>query len=63
MAVCIICRFDVALDDIAITGSRPQRVVCLRCFTRETGTDRPLPRPLRQAVMAVLAAVDVAEAL
>jgi hypothetical protein len=59
MAACIICRFDVELDDIAITGSRPQRVVCLRCYGRETGTARRMPKALRREVQAALAGVGV----
>ena len=59
MATCIICHFETELDDIVVahvTGG----CICLRCFGRETGSARPLPRTLRQAVNAALDAIEAA---
>ncbi|MER3419070.1 MAG: hypothetical protein C4290_00445 [Chloroflexota bacterium] len=54
MLRCMICRFEVELDDVALSG-RSGRCVCLRCYGRETGTLRPLPRPLQRELHAALA--------
>jgi hypothetical protein len=42
---CMICTFDTALDDTWIVV-RGNRCICVRCFTREVGTQRPVPAPL-----------------
>lgn len=57
MVTCIICRYEVPLDDVAIVGSRRGRVVCLRCFGRETGAALPMPRALRRELSEALAAI------
>ena len=59
MFTCMVCRFATELDDVAVRGSGA-RCVCLRCFTRETGTARPMPASLRRAVTALLAETPVA---
>ena len=41
-------------------GGRTGRCVCLRCFDRETGSARPMPKALRRALVAALAAIEVA---
>jgi hypothetical protein len=58
MTSCTICRFETELDDIALTGGG-DRCVCLRCFSRETGTARPMPRALRHALSAVVNGAEV----
>jgi hypothetical protein len=58
MFTCMICHFTTELDDVAVSGSGA-RCVCLRCFTRETGTARPMPAALRHAVTALLAGTPV----
>lgn len=59
MFTCIICCFVVEFDDvISRFGSR--RCVCLRCFARETGSERPMPQALRRQVIQVLAENHVA---
>lgn len=45
MTTCIICRYDVPMDD-AIAPSASGRCVCLRCFTRETSTTMRMPKGL-----------------
>lgn len=60
MLVCVICRFEVALDDVvALTAS--SRCICLRCFTRETDTFLPMPKNLRRAVASVVEAPSIEE--
>ena len=59
MITCVICRFDVPLDDavVAMTGGR---CICLLCYGRETGSHLPLPRALRREVSALLGALQAA---
>ncbi len=59
MATCVICRFETELDDVVL-GGRTGRCVCLRCFDRETGSARPMPKALRRALVAALAEIEVA---
>ena len=57
MSLCIICRFETELDDVvvaAVTGG----CICLRCFGRETGSARPMPKALRQQLSALLAEAE-----
>ncbi len=55
MATCTICRSETELDDVVL-GGRTGRCVCLRCFARETGTAKRMPKGLRGEVLATLAA-------
>ncbi len=57
MMTCIICRFDVELDDVAI-GSAHERCVCLRCYGRETGTSLAMPKTLQRELAAALAEAE-----
>lgn len=43
---CILCGFDVELDDarVPIAG----KCICIRCWTRETGDTHSLPTGLRK---------------
>ena len=59
MSTCIICRFETELDDVVIGGAGG-RAVCLRCYARETGTARPMPKALRRDLTAYLATVEPA---
>jgi hypothetical protein len=58
MYVCVICRFAADLDDV-VAPTASGRCICLRCFARETETGRPMPKPLRRAIIAVLGSVEV----
>jgi hypothetical protein len=58
MATCTICRFETEFDDVVL-GGRTGRCVCLRCFDRETGSTRPMPKRLRRELIAVLNEVEV----
>ena len=57
MWTCRICHFETVLDDVVVATPRGS-CVCLRCFIRETGSTRPLPRALRRDLVATLAALD-----
>jgi hypothetical protein len=56
--LCVICRFTVELDDIAVVGGT-RSCVCLRCYTRETHSELRMPKGLRQDVIATLAGLGV----
>ena len=55
MCICTICQFETERDDIALSLGA-YRCVYLRCYARETGTARPLPRALCHQLDATLAA-------
>jgi hypothetical protein len=56
MTTCTICRFATELDDVAV--ATPGGGVCLRCFGRETGSARPMPKALRRQLIAALADLE-----
>ena len=47
MYVCRICHFQITLDDIALKFTSGM-VICVRCFARETHTDRPMPAAVKR---------------
>ena len=56
MRTCKICRFETEMDDVVLT--RPGgHCICLRCYNRETGSTRTMPKPLRREISAFLAAI------
>jgi hypothetical protein len=58
--VCIICRFPAELDD-AVVPTSAGRCICLRCYSRETGSAKVLNRRLRDQLNAVLELSDTAQ--
>jgi len=52
---CLICGFEVELDD-AIAPTRRGTCICVRCYARETKTEHPLPAGLRREVEEALTA-------
>ncbi len=54
---CIICRFATELDDRAVIGGTAERCICLRCYSRETDTARPMPKALQRELRTTLAAI------
>lgn len=56
MFTCFICHFAVELDD-AILPTPNRHCVCLRCYLRETGQERPLPKALRREIEESLTAL------
>jgi hypothetical protein len=59
MYTCTICRFDTELDDIVLHNGAGA-CVCLRCFDRETGNVRPMPKMLRRQLISALVELDAA---
>ncbi len=59
MPTCTICHFETELDDVAVATATGY-CICLRCFTRETDTERPMPKALRREIIAALATLDPA---
>ena len=57
MWVCIICRFEVFLDD-TITPLACGKCICCKCYKREVGDMHPMPNTLRMSVRAVLAGIE-----
>jgi hypothetical protein len=59
MLTCTLCRFETDLDDVEVRQGTGH-CVCLRCFARETGRGRPMPKALRRHIIAALAEIGVA---
>ena len=57
MRVCHLCRFELELDDVSLQHERGG-CICLRCYARETGTTRPLPKALRRVLVGVVEAAE-----
>jgi hypothetical protein len=55
---CSICHFETELDDVEVRQGLAQ-CICLRCFARETGSGRPMPKAPRRQVIAALAEIAV----
>ncbi len=53
MYTCIICRFQVPLDDTEGYNQRTGACVCLGCWTRECATTLRVPDRLRQQLIAI----------
>jgi len=54
MYTCAVCHFATELDDVAVQGPG-NLCVCLRCYARETGSERPMSTRLRREALATLA--------
>ena len=59
MFACIICRFEQEMDDAAVLLFAATQCICLRCFTRETGTAKPMPEDLRRQLLVIVSEADV----
>jgi hypothetical protein len=53
MERCLICLSDVELED-AVAAMRSGTCICVRCFARETKTERPIPAALRRELEQAL---------
>ena len=53
----MICHFEVILDDVMIKGTHG-RVVCIRCYRRETESEEPMSKELRRELSATLKALE-----
>ncbi len=56
MYTCIICHFAAPLDDSVVSG-RNGRCICLRCYLRETESDRPMTKELRRDLALALSGI------
>ena len=59
MLTCAICRYETPLDD-AVAATANGHCICLRCYSRETGSARPMPKALRRELTNMLAQLDPA---
>jgi hypothetical protein len=50
--VCVICHFETEQDDIQVRGTRG--VVCVRCYEREVGAEKPMPPTLRREIQSIV---------
>jgi len=53
MWTCILCRFDVVLDDVLLMF-KSGRAICLACYQREVDQAQPMPAALRRAITAAM---------
>ena len=58
MLTCRLCHFGASLDD-AVVVTRGGQYICLRCFARETGTSKPMPKSLRSELQDLLTSVEI----
>lgn len=54
---CILCAFDVELDD-AVVIAHGGRCICIRCYARETGSEKLMTKNLRRELTATLATIE-----
>jgi hypothetical protein len=59
MRICRLCRFETELDDAVLNLPRGA-CICLRCFSRETGSSRFMPAGLRHTLTAALVEAEAA---
>ena len=59
MWTCRLCHFPTELDDVELKLVRGH-CICLRCYCRETGGAREMPKALRRELLATLAALEPA---
>ncbi len=57
MFTCIICHFGTTLDDTVVAG-RNGRCICLRCYVRETDSERPMTSSLRRDLATALSGIS-----
>lgn len=57
MLRCILCAFETELDDV-IVASSSGRCICLRCYTKETNSQKPMTKGLRRELTAALATIE-----
>lgn len=55
MRICLLCQFPFWPDDQVIAAANRRRCICIRCFARETGGERPMPVALRRMIDGALA--------
>jgi hypothetical protein len=55
---CTLCGWTVTLDDVELVREKERLCVCVRCYTRETGTWVPMPKPLIRSLVAILGEIE-----
>lgn len=45
---CVVCHFEVQFDDVKIHATRGPNCVCVRCFHRETNSEKTLDKRSRE---------------
>ena len=55
---CILCQFDVVLDDTRIVSMDTGRCICLRCYCRESDSMITMSKHLRHELTAVANGVE-----
>ena len=55
---CILCAFDVELDDTVVTSGNG-RCICLSCFNKETQSEKRMGKSLRTELVATLATLEI----
>lgn len=56
MWTCLICAFEVELDDVVVGSIVSGRCVCVRCYARETATSKAVAPWLKRQVEQAAAA-------
>ena len=59
MLLCTICHFEAPLDDVVVQTAGGG-CICLRCYGRETGSERRMPKRLRRELISALAELEAA---
>lgn len=57
MLRCILCGFDVELDDTVVV-SASHRCICLLCFNTETNSHKRMGRTLQRELTATLSTIE-----
>lgn len=52
---CVICHFDVELDDVVVRQG--DKCICLRCLMHEAGTEQVFDKAMRRDIEAHLRTV------
>jgi hypothetical protein len=55
MRTCRLCQWEVTLDDVVVI-LRGDRCICLRCYLRETGDTRQMPKEYQREIVETLQA-------
>jgi len=53
---CIVCHFDVELDDVEIRG-RHGGCVCVNCYARLVENEKRMPKELRRELVSFMTEV------
>ena len=54
MFKCTVCRWEIEYDDVEIRGVNGG-CICIRCYARLVGNEKPMPKDLRREVTICVA--------